>query len=217
MKRKKSSYTHIKFKMPYIYLEDIKDIEDIISNDLKGLFRITVGEYEYDSIDEAMNDQQNSSEVKIASTSPYLSLDLKKSSATLFTYEDNGDLLVRGCVSKISEIIKKRERKTLWALVIINRYSLPWLGLAYILSYFFLGIHIHSLWPLMILVLIIVFTTIGLYGTSKYSVVNFRSKNLHQNFITRNKDNLIMLVISNTLSLMVGIAVGIILAIIFQK
>lgn len=115
----KTGPKNIFYKMPKVYLEDLRDIEDCIIEE-KLRYKIISGGYSYDNIDELIKDKKTINDIKVkiyeqeAISFSHISLELNNNNSYLYIFNDI--VANRGITSSIDNIIKKRQRKVFWFL-----------------------------------------------------------------------------------------------------
>ena len=197
MKRKSKSIEKI-LKMPHIYLDDIEAIELIIQEELKpNRFEIETEEYEYENI--LIKEKRTINEISINAYNPYINIYLYNSNACIKTNDDTS--ILRGVVDKIYELLKKRERRILWLLVVPGY----WINIVLINILIFMN-HINT-WIIIsrfIFSFLIVWIVVSFVVRFKrFSIVELNRYKEKQGFIQRNSDKI-----------MVGVVVGVIVSII---
>lgn len=123
--RKKNKHVYKTLKMPVLYREDLRLIEDIITQDLKAdKYTLETNEYEFNTVSDIPRDTDPSSEFNISILNPYISIRLSRKSASVFALSD--DISSVGAVAKFHSVLQKRERSILyWFIEIISWVILP--------------------------------------------------------------------------------------------
>lgn len=212
MKKIIQSYSQ-DFKMPHLYREDLKKIEQIISDELEAQkYKIECGGYEYESIDEIPNDTSSANEFSIKTYHPYIDLEFNKYNSRLYAGGD--DLKMTGAIKKVEEIIQNKERKVLWFFSQIAFWIAPYLFIGPLIVLVGLikkGAAFHMIGFLLLLSLSsAIWLWISYYNRLKtFSIIEFINKKDRHNFFTRNKDQIILLVM--------GAIVGAIATVIIQN
>lgn len=204
MKKKNTTFRK-KFKMPYLFREDLEEIENIIKTELKPReFKMSTKEYEYDNLELMPKNSESINEFYIKTHSPYISIDFYGHDAQIYAGDD--DIKTIGAVVKIIKVISERERKILWYCY---RLSLL-IGLAILIFVLTSGFYnrIVTILFIFLLLLIIIWTGIITYiEVYRFSVINFNYSKENLNFIKRNKDQIILLILSAILGALATILI----------
>ena len=196
MKKKSQNFSQ-DYKMPYLFREDLEDIENIIKDLSPREFKFGTTDFEYKTIQEIPEDTVIR-DFNIQIYDPYISLYFSKNSARIYAGDD--DIKTLGVIKKITDIIKKRERKLLWQLSRLSNFVAPiLLWLPFLLLIFFDKETIKSnkvlfvVSTVIICVIAIAWFIISYRATlKKFSVVEFSYKKNRFSFLTRNKDQIIV-------------------------
>jgi hypothetical protein len=195
-----------KFKMPHLYLEDLKSIEEIFTGKLHVTdFKFEFGEYSHTIESNGSDDlpkNQSFNRLSISamagegqySDRSWVSLQLTSIDAELRVH--NPDLITRGAVDELKEVLVKSERKLLW-LIFAPSSFISGAGISLFLLVAFLFPRQQTLLDLTILTLSISWGVIGWYITLKhYSLIETRAK---KSFFARRKDEIAGIGIIGTL------------------
>lgn len=118
--KRKTKPTEKSFIMPSLFLDDLVAIEEIILTELKPTeYTVETEDYIYESVN-SLKEKPVINALKIlAYTSnrltPQLQIDFRKSSATIEAGDN--DSITIGTITKLANIISKRERKFLFCLI----------------------------------------------------------------------------------------------------
>jgi hypothetical protein len=195
-----------------LYIEDIKSILDVL-HQLNAKIELATIDAKYDNLEELLqNEPKLIYFLQITCREPYISIDLKGYEVWLYIAEDN--LISRGAFEKIKTILNSRKRR-FWK--IINNSAVNGLLIGTILSVTTFQIKriienkiflTQILLPASLLILMIIG---NIYthniSVSKYSTIQLINKE-NKNFFNRNKDNLLLSIISG----IIGVISGFILA-----
>jgi hypothetical protein len=188
MKQKAQSQIY-KLKLPHIFINDIEKIEDILVDDLKET-EITIGTdtTEYSSVSEIETSDQPINKLQIRTWSPaYIDIDLQPNDASIYIIDKNNPVLL-GVAEKIKELLKHRERKTLWVINQLFYLSFIWGGpFGYIIGR-------SNLWILSI-PLIITFIIVVYISFKKFSVIELTPYKYRKNFFIEHLSEIVILVI----------------------
>lgn len=195
------------FKMPYLYLDDINEIERIITTELQPKeYKIEFCGYEYNNVNEISSKTSNSTKLRIISHSPYLNIDFGDNHSIISSYDD--DLKTVGAIDKISKIISKRERKLLWYASQLSAFlaSLPIIILSFLIkNYKNVLLSGNLFYLLIILFCFIAWVIIGYRSLFyKYSKIEFINSSEKPNIFIKNKDQIFVGVIIAILSYLLG-------------
>lgn len=179
--------------MPCLYREDLEAIEMIIKDELKPReYKFETKDYEFDNIGTIPKDIESSVDFHIQTYNPYISIDFNRFSASVYANDD--DLNTIGALTKIIEILSKKERKLLywsqkfaWVAPMLLIVPISTLGKIKSTSpWFLLGFSIPAV------ILWIVSFYLSVY---KFSRINFTSYKDSPSFLKRNRDQIILLII----------------------
>ena len=203
------------FKMPHLFREDIEGIEEIIKSLSPKDYSIETREFKYGSINDIPDSTKNTSCFRIIMDKPNIFLYLDRWAANLSSNE--GDLKVFGAVSKIAEIIAKRERKVLY-------YSQILFFLVFILILLFpTRLFVHDNIRLLEInytsafVGVICLALIFKQNLKNFSIVEFKGKKDRPNFLSRKKDDIIMLFIGAIIGLSIPVLYNFIIGLFIKK
>jgi hypothetical protein len=212
--KKLDTTIRIKFKMPSLYREDLEEIESTIKAipNQSGL-KIRTGNFEYDQFSEIADEDRSVKEVVISSNEPYINLSLNKASAEI--YGSGKDAAqITGVVKLIADIVKKRERKIRWANSQISPSFYSFILTSALLSALS---PIKAKWFDRLthqqLIILIVFTLILIVTGLRdsfffYSSANFTFRSKKVNWLTRNKDQILVSLINTIVSGVIGYFIG---------
>src|SRR5262249_43462987 len=107
--KKASKSIVLNFKMPRLYRDDLVAIEHVVKNELQARdFRLTLGDYEYSSVEEIEKDHEPTNSLRIETRYPHLTLELGNLSARLYCVDSGITSL--GAVTKIEQLVRRCER-----------------------------------------------------------------------------------------------------------
>lgn len=198
MKKKTQSFKQ-DFKMPHLYREDLEEIEAVMKIISPRLYKLETKDFEYTSIQDIPKDALTVSNFHIQTLDPYISIDFENFSSRIYS-NDEDDIKTLGAIHKITGIIEKRERRSLWRSSKLSTFLAPVVILSpFLLMEFYSKEIIKSnavLFVILISVALIMGTVwfvIGYRATLKnYSVIEFTCKKNIPNFFARNKDQIIV-------------------------
>ncbi len=197
--------------MPHIYREDLEKIENLILNELKPReYKIETNEYEYEKVEQLQKDLGTAVDLHVQTYTPYLSIDFNKNSARVYSGDD--DLKTMGAFDQIFSILSKKERRVLYYLSKVSVWVAPILFFAPIRALAEIDkVDNPKLWVVLGVVLVsALWWVIGFYSSLyKFSIIDFTYLKEKPNFIVRNKDQIILVVI--------GAIIGAIATIVFNK
>lgn len=106
-KKVKSIYEQLK---PFIiYRKDIIDLYNILSFE-NGVVSIETADYKYKDINDFLNNSEEFiTDLNLHRINPHIDLDLNPSSAGIYAYENNFEVL--GVCTKLKQVLTNRERK----------------------------------------------------------------------------------------------------------
>lgn len=196
MKRKNQTFNK-ELKMPRLFREDLEFIEKIIKEELQPReYKIETREYEYETVDLIPRDHETVTELHIQTYTPYISIDFNRYSARVYAADD--DLKTTGALTKIIEILIKKERKISYWSQEIAIYLTPFLFGALFTFIITRKIELTRHWlaiGIFILILVVVWWAVSFYSMFRFSEINFFTSKKRQNFLQRNKDQIILLII----------------------
>lgn len=199
--KKKVKVHYQKFRMPHLFREDLEDIEKIIKDELNPLeYKLESEEFEYQGINEIPADNDAVSIFHIQTYSPYITIDFGGDGARIYGGED--DLKTIGALKKITEIISRREKKTLW---FISRPSPIYPSLAGIsVAAVIISTMKKSMWilPSIFVSLFFIVLVVLSFRMENYtfSTIEFVYKRKKSNFFLRNKDQIIIVIMTAILT-----------------
>jgi len=208
------------YKFPHLYLDDLKSIEEsLIKNSMLKIptLEISTEEYSCDSIQElASRKITNIKRLKMVSLSPNTHINFSDHDATLVVWSD--DVASRGLFAKLDEIILRTERGGVILLNKILFFSKLIIFVPFILAP--LGVlldnnfeaHVKIVIVPIIISLIITVLIIRLFEfylkhlpVSKIELIE-RKEEL--NFFQRNKDQILLILLTNTLTGLISWTIG---------
>ena len=197
------------FKMPLIFRDDLEAIEKILKDNQSRDFKIKTSDFEFDSVAEIDVKTKSRNEVSILSYGPYISIDFNKHSTYL--HASDSEIRTIGIVSKIEEIIKKRERKLRW---LSSKLSVWFAGPIFVVAFEVVtklkerGFQESRWYGLVILLLIIIWWVRDFrHSLHSFSEVIFMTQDDQKSFFIRKKDEIILVVITVILTLVSTIIV----------
>jgi|GEM_PF-5630443 len=197
MEKIKKSY-YKEYPILRIFKQDLKEIADLFGKNSE----IIADEYKLNNISEIDNiNKKEITNIKFTmheeAKNIYMYLELSERKATIFSRDDD-DLYVLGIISKIDSILSKRINKKL-DLLASNWIVLPSI-LVYIIARYsieFMEIKIQTI--IFSLFSFILYIALAIWGykvkTKKYSLI-YLFDSPAPGFIERNKDNIILSIIS---------------------
>lgn len=206
--KKLDTTIRIKFKMPSLYREDLEEIETTIKAipNQSGL-KIRTGNFEYDQISEIANEDRSVKEIVISSNEPYINISLNKVSAEIYG-SGKDTVQITGVVKLIADIIKKRERKIRWVHSQISPILYSFILTSTLIKAEWLD-RLTRQQLIMLIVFTFILIVIGLRDSLfSYSSVNFTVRSKKINWITRNKDQILVGLINTIVSGVIGYFVG---------
>lgn len=206
MKKKSQSFSQ-NFKMPHLFREDLEELENIIKDLSPRQCKFETKDFEYNSIQEISEKAMARNDFHIQMYDPYISIDFCKTSARIYSSDD--DIKALGIVKKMSVIIEKRERKSLWKLSKLSNFLAPILIWSpFILMMFFskeiikLNIVLFVITVLITWFMAIIWWMVAYHAYLKnFSFIEFVYKKNKSNFFTRNKDQIIVGIIVAIISI----------------
>lgn len=206
------NYVIKRYRRPHLFKEDLFEIENVLKELKSSKYTVSADGYGYKDIAEAIQDKKILKSLRYQSYSPLASINFDEKSASAYIGEDNNELL--GTLVKISEIIKKRERKftyylrdSLAANIITGMLPFPSLLLISISISQKVG-NIYSLMTNITSITMLLYLAFVFFSRNKYSLIENRRKNDAQSFLERNRDLLII----GTITTIVGTLIGFYLA-----
>jgi len=188
------------FKMPHLFREDLEKLEAIIKELSPREYRFETKDFECKVIQEIPQDAERLNDFHIQTHNPYISLDFNKNSA--YIYSSDNTIKIMGAIKKIIDVVAKRERKFLWYLSNLATWLAPiflWTPL-----YLTMFLEKETIKPNKILILASISIALLAFiwwiagyriSLHNFSVVEFRYRKDKLNFLTRNKDQIIIGVI----------------------
>lgn len=205
MKKKSKNYSQ-NFKMPHLFREDLEEIENVLKELTIREYKVETKDFEYKTVQEIPISNDPVNDFHIHAYDPYISLDLNNFSARIYASDD--DIKTIGIVKKITDIISKRERKSLWYLSNLSTWLAPIFFIVPPQIWAKLDekkIQPNKIWLVIlaiVFVLSVIWWTIGyLASLKKYSLIEFTYKKNKTNFLTRNKDQIVVGIIVAIISI----------------
>ena len=210
--KKVSSSIEVKYKSPHLYKDDLEEIEKILVSNKARRYSVTLDGYEYETLKEALKGKKTITNLEFSYFDPYIYLQLTSGNARL--YASNDDPQTLGIFTAIDNIIKTSERKFrfylfsyggtelfLFIIILINLFVLLYTTELKVNKSSSLAISIFEglnniffvLEPIaFIWFMIIIFKLF----TKKFSKLETINRNEKLNFLQRNKDTLIVAILS---------------------
>lgn len=202
MDKKKKSY-RVELPPLVVYFDEIEEIIDCLK-ELSTEISIETENYSLSDISELKEINKNQiNQLEIRSRDPYISVDLGKSSASIYISEDNA--AERGVLEKIRLLLERRKRKLAW-LAHSSFLSGATTGAS---SWFFLfGAMNRDLTLIMqgilLLALGVFWMVFGHKNQFKqYSIIFTSSKEQTPGFLVRKKDDIIVALISGSIGALI--------------
>lgn len=198
---KKTEITRFEdFPAAKLYIEDLKEILDIIGNNCEKV-EFRTGEYEevlpseLDDLVKNMN-KKRFDDIYIKANHPYVSVDIRSYGVSAYISEDS--LTQHGLISKIRNIIDRRKKKC-FGVVANTLCYLPMVGFGSALSQgewglagIFIALSLLMIWPLV------------KYQMEQKVVVLTSSISETESFLVRRKDELFVALIAALLGALVS-------------
>lgn len=180
------------YKMPYLCLDDLFCLEDILKESNPKNYRVETENSIYESVREISQSGELIHELDFRISEPYFHLSFDERSATMHTY--SGDLNAVGLISKIDSYLLPKQRKQWWIFIMLNSFVGPSL---FLLSLLF-GIITWKSGELMfslVLFAIAICTAVSIClcftgERDKYSTIELSMRVKKKGYFERNKDQL---------------------------
>jgi len=194
-----------------LYRDDFEQIINILS-EISDQVEISDDDYEYESLDELINQKGlKPKKVFISSYSPHVVIDLEPHS--IFLYRSNSDKGALYAYDRIKEVLRKRRS-------ILSRVINPAVGIFFFSIFIFLIIFIPidfvkswfpNRWSRLSLIILLfgipILSFFFKHGAfSSFFLIRFHERN---NFFTRQKDDLIKIVIGAIIGVLLTLLVSI--------
>lgn len=183
--------------MPRLFRDDLVEIEKIIKNELKPReYKLETKDYEYEEIESIPSDTKQTVDFHIQTHDPYISIDFNRFSARVYAGDDNLD--TTGALTKIIEILSRKERKVLFWSQKIAVWIAPILFIAPIQALTEIGeIKSTKHWvALGVSLLAAIWWIVSFYSSMyKFSTIRFVFHKESPGFLTRNKDQIILVIL----------------------
>jgi len=195
MKRVKSTYVESLGPVK-LFLNDVEEIVSIL-REVSATVDIRTDEYSMESVEELKKlDVDCIHELTIQCREPYVSLELDRYRIWLYIAEDTP--VSRGLFEKVKEVLVRRRRRL---ARILRNPSLIWVPLGLLIYPIVIGLRLSN-WSLLALGLFLLIS-ICIWGRwawvarfERYSTIVLRRQSEHKSFWERNKDQLLLSVIS---------------------
>lgn len=198
------------YKMPHLYLEDVKEIEEAIKEAKPRIYKITIDNYEYENVAEIPRDISPVYEMDIYSYSPYISIEFRKLGATVYMGED--DLVSAGVFTKIDKVLTKAQRKLLW-LPSSNMFISAVFGviIGQLVSRTLpIDANPFKIVPLILAVLLSIYMIFSFKtALSNYCVIEFLKRSEKKSFLEKNQDQIVLIAF--------GAIIGAIITVLLEK
>lgn len=209
MKKVKQSI-HTNLSTAKLFFDDLEEIDKILKESW-SFYTLTIDEYELDSVNEItqIEEKQDFNELQIKLTEPYFTLSIDENMT--YIYSENDSLCI-GVIERIKPIIKRRKTYfnyfiPFWAFIfnVLLLFSLS-LDMYYkdlysdLIEYIILGATI-------LLDIKVVMSTFR-NDRNKFTVFTTKKSNEQSNYYTRNKDQIITILMSGFIGLVTGICVA---------
>lgn len=182
-----------------LYVEDIREIEEVYKKSFNN-YKIIVENFEIDSSEELSLIKEKTGKdelnrLSFESMDPYIRLDLSPSGGSIFSLTD--DNICRGVIDKLKEIVLRRASSLRY---IFNTWFLA--GLAVLVGFLSatLARKGNTVWIISIITLYgfcaMWATWVYKFKFRKYCVIFLRSRGSQKNFFARNKDQILLSIIS---------------------
>ncbi|GAG74915.1 unnamed protein product [marine sediment metagenome] len=190
-----------------LYKDDLEKIETIFKENYED-YEIIIDEYRLENISDISKiKKRETTNFSIKAHFPYIHLDISKDSASLHI-SDEDDLKLLGMFSKIDEILSKR-------ISLLSVFTIPWIyfSVQLILWIIFWGFPIERfnipklLFMGSFLILIVIWVLGSFWLKFKKHSLIYLSEDSHSklNFFQRNKDKIIISIISAIIGAIIGI------------
>jgi hypothetical protein len=196
MKRKNQSYIK-ELEMPRLFREDLISIEKIIKEDLQPKeYKIETKEYEYESVNLIPDDHKTVTELRIQTYTPYISIEFNRFNARIYSADD--DLKTTGALTKILEILVKKERRVLYWSQKTSTFLAP---ILFLVSFRLLvetgKLELTKQWLTLGIFISSIIWWVASFHTSmrRFSIINFALSRERPNFLQRNKDQIMLLIV----------------------
>ena len=178
-----------------LFLEDIQTIEDIYKQYCKS-FTIKTDDYVLDTTAELKEiNKEKISRLSFESFDPHIHVDLSECTARIYSRKDDPNSL--GIVAKLKEVLDKRV--TSWRFIFSSWIMIPAQILLWVFYWTFLCVNSLSMISgLTIIPLIMVLWYVAQYRfkSKKHTIIYIVNKKNLPNFFRRNKDQIVLVVIS---------------------
>jgi hypothetical protein len=189
-----------------LYLDDLESIEEILK-EVSTSLSFETEDYKFDSIEELKTHFKRAqiNELHVKSSTPYITMDFTRMWTRI--YVSSSDISNAGVFYRLDQIISNRNRKLKW------RYSFYFLWIVNILLWIINGVPFGpKLIPVNPYLSISIDTLAFMWliwfffiKFRRHSVIVLTHKNSEAPFLQRNKDNLILAIISALLGAILGI------------
>jgi len=177
------------FKPIKLFYDDIESLYDIFREQTDEI-KIEADMYELENINEILSIKKRYfTNLKFSIYKPYMSLEFSNNSIRLYTSDDTP--IQRGLFEKLNSLLKKKER---FPLSLLLNPILSIIPVAILGGIFF--IEDITLRSIVSFITIIWLASIMLYDMKFHSMIIPIHKNSQPNFFQRNKDQIILVIIS---------------------
>lgn len=183
----------------HLYRDDLNDIETILRSEL-GVRKCEVSfdDYEVESFEDIPENHKPTDNFSIQTHSPYISIDIGRWSSVVYV-ANYDNLTIRGGVEKIKAILIKRARRRVSKLrkaLSISSSIVAILLTLFLVTAAVLRDIIDLVFIVLIFLLIILFVYVSIRLFPTRSIVEFSFESKKKGFWQRNKDQIILIVIS---------------------
>ena len=179
-----------------LYFEDIAKICEILS-EISSEIEIETEDYKLNNIEEITElSEKIIYSLNISTSNPYVSVDFRPSSASIYISEDNATQ--RGILDKIKQYLESKQRKLAW---LANNSGLAGATLGSSSWFFLFGIPKNDKYLVSYGILVALLGAFwSFYGHRNqfryFSIIFTNSKNDVSSFFTRKKDDIMVAIIS---------------------
>lgn len=198
--KKSGSKSFEDFPSTLLYLDDLKDILSVLSANCEEV-RLRTGDYDDvapEELDELVSNikLERFQNIHIQTNKPYISIDLQSYVIRVYISEDN--VIQRGVISKIREIVKRNERRYFEkALTVIGMLPLVALGILVIMKEYAFSAVMFFLSLMMIF-------PITKYKMNHKVIILTKNKENRIPFLKRKKDELLVALVSASVGALIS-------------
>ncbi len=199
--------------MPLLYLDDVINIERVFNESNPKNFKIITDEYEFDSTSEIKSENKQLKQLEIRSFSPFVTLSLDKDSAYLSCLDD--DINTVGLVSKINSLMSTYQQKRQWFIIMVTPIICPVIMYIFLMAIVYI-LKKQSTTYFLVIPFIVTFISstilyiMNLKKSPQFSVIKLTYRNQESNFFSRNKDQVVLSIISALIGSIFTVLAGII-------